>query len=448
MAIALGHFATITAPKHIIIGFVAILASILAFLSPKKSLVLIIFSMLLSPEISLGALSGSRHIVFRYDDILLVIIFLSWFGKTAILKKKSFITDSPVQTPILIFTSICVISTSFGILRGDISYLVALFYVLKYIEYFLLYFMVVNIVENEKDIKKYLYYFAIVAVIVTIYALFYYFTASGSSVRASAPFEAPFGMPQESEPASLGGYYLILFSIFLAMISEGTWYWARYSLIMIVSMFPAFLFTFSRASYIGFTAAVVFLFFIAKKRRLFMIALIITGFVAVSALPRVYGKVKDRITMTYKGIYATVVFDVGSTGQVKLEESAAARIHSMQTVLFQKFPKHPFLGWGITGIGLGDIQYALLLGEVGLIGFFVFFWMIYRIYKASKEVYLKYDEGWIKGLSLGIILSLIALLAQGVGANTFIIVRIMEPFWFLTALTMVLHRNARKQVKE
>ena len=77
-----------------------------------------------------------------------------------------------------------------------------------------------------------------------------------------------------------------------------------------------------------------------------------------------------------------------------------------------------------------------------LIGFFVFFWMIYRIYLTNKEVYLKYNEGWIKGLSLGMILALLALLAQGLGVNTFIVVRIMEPFWFLVALTMVLHRNA------
>ena len=161
----------------------------------------------------------------------------------------------------------------------------------------------------------------------------------------------------------------------------------------------------------------------------------------MTLFPGVYGKVKDRITMTYKGAYANVVFDMGSTGQIQLEESAALRVKSLERVVFQKLPKHPFLGWGVTGIGLGDVQYSLLLGEVGLIGFYIFFWMIYRIYRSSKDVYLKYDEGWIKGLSLGMILALAALLAQGLGVNTFIIVRIMEPFWFLTALLMVLYKD-------
>jgi hypothetical protein len=441
LAIALGYFATTAAPKHIIIGFAAILISILAFLSPKASLFLLVFSMLLSPEISLGALTAGRDIVFRYDDILLVIIFLSWFARIAIQKDKSFVMNTPVQTPILVFTIICIVSTSFGILRGDISYLTSFFYVLKYIEYFLLYFMVVNIVENEEDVKKYLYCFGIVAVIVTIYALFYYYTSSGYFVRATAPFEAPFGMPQESEPASLGGYYLILFSILMAMISEGTWRLARNSLIMLVFMFPAFLFTFSRASYIGFAVMVVFLFFVAKKRKLFMIGLVISSFIVASLMPGVYEKVKDRITTTYKGSQANVSVGIGSSGQIQLEESAALRVKSLSRVVFQKLPKHPFLGWGVTGVGIGDVQYSLLLGETGLIGFFVFFWMIYRIYRANKEVHLKYNEGWIKGFSLGMILALPALLAQGLGVNTFIIVRIMEPFWFLVALLMVLEKK-------
>ena len=67
--------------------------------------------------------------------------------------------------------------------------------------------------------------------------------------------------------------------------------------------------------------------------------------------------------------------------------------------------------------------------------------LVYASVGLKRLTYLKYNEGWIKGFSLGMILALVALLAQGVGVNTFIIVRIMEPFWFLVALTMVLHKK-------
>ena len=43
-----------------------------------------------------------------------------------------------------------------------------------------------------------------------------------------------------------------------------------------------------------------------------------------------------------------------------------------------------------------------------------------------------------KGLTIGYIAGFIGLLTHAVGANTFIIVRIMEPFWFLTAMVVVI----------
>jgi hypothetical protein len=41
-------------------------------------------------------------------------------------------------------------------------------------------------------------------------------------------------------------------------------------------------------------------------------------------------------------------------------------------------------------------------------------------------------------LTLGYLAGVVALLAHGIGANTFIIVRIMEPFWFLTGIIATL----------
>ncbi|MBU2530233.1 MAG: O-antigen ligase family protein [Elusimicrobia bacterium] len=445
-AIALGYFATTVAPKHIITGFAAILISILAFFSPKASLILFIFSMLLSPEISLGVLSESRNIVFRYDDILLVIIFLSWFARTAIMKDKSFVIDTSVQTPILIFTIICVVSTAFGILRGEVSYLKSFFYVLKYIEYFLLYFMVVNIVENEEDIKKYLKYFGIVAIIVTIYALFYYFTSSGYSVRATAPFEAPFGAPQTSEPASLGGYYLIIFGLLLGFMVEGSLRVFGLALVLLAFMFPAFLFTFSRASYIGFVAMFFAFLFFTRKKKLLMISTAFIGLFALGIFQNMSKKVENRIIMTFSGESAVNKAKVMGI-EISMESSAYARYDSLKNAITERLPKRPFLGWGVTGVGIGDTQYALLLGETGLIGFFIFFWMIYRIFYAAKKVYRVYNAPWIKAISLGLMISLVGLLFQSVGVNTFIVVRIMEPFWFLTALIMVLHRNINKDIK-
>ena len=51
-----------------------------------------------------------------------------------------------------------------------------------------------------------------------------------------------------------------------------------------------------------------------------------------------------------------------------------------------------------------------------------------------KEVQTPY----FKGLCIGFLAGYIGLLVHAIGANTFIIVRIMEPFWFFAGIIAVL----------
>ena len=48
------------------------------------------------------------------------------------------------------------------------------------------------------------------------------------------------------------------------------------------------------------------------------------------------------------------------------------------------------------------------------------------------------DHHLLRGLSVGLIAGLAGLLVHALAANTFIIVRIMEPFWFLTGIVIAL----------
>jgi len=435
----LGFMAAAGAHTALIILVGTLIVGIFAFLSPKLSLVLLIFSMLLSPELGGGAVDSGRSLVVRYDDILLAIIFLSWFAKTTLFKEKPFITATPVQTPILLYTALCVVSTAFGVIRGDINLKASFFYVLKYIEYFLLYFMTVNIVESEEEVKKYLRYGLIVAVLVTIYAYSYYY-GSGADSRATAPFEVPLnGDLKESEPASLGGYYLVVFGLLMAMVTETGGYTFLMAIGMLIFMFPAFLLTFSRSSYIGFTFMIPALFFLSQKRRLFMLGFISAGIIALALSQGISHKVMDRITMTYQGKTATQTIRTGVGEGIKLEDSAAARISSIKRVVFEKLPKHPIFGWGVTGVGLCDTQYALVPGETGILGLALFIWMIFRLFYTAKTVFYAYSAPLIRSLALGFMVLLIGLLFQSVGVNSFVIVRIMEPFWFIAALLSVLY---------
>jgi hypothetical protein len=55
---------------------------------------------------------------------------------------------------------------------------------------------------------------------------------------------------------------------------------------------------------------------------------------------------------------------------------------------------------------------------------------------------------YLKGLSIGFFAGFIGLLFHALGANTFIIVRIMEPFWFFTGIIAVLPALERQQQEQ
>jgi O-antigen ligase len=65
-----------------------------------------------------------------------------------------------------------------------------------------------------------------------------------------------------------------------------------------------------------------------------------------------------------------------------------------------------------------------------------------RLLKATHEAY-RFAGNWFgKGISIGIFAGTIALVIHSLGTVSFIIVRIMEPYWFLVALAVVVRALA------
>ena len=55
---------------------------------------------------------------------------------------------------------------------------------------------------------------------------------------------------------------------------------------------------------------------------------------------------------------------------------------------------------------------------------------------------------YFKGLTLGFFAGFVGLLFHALGANTFIIVRIMEPFWFFAGIVAVLPSLERQSQEQ
>ena len=78
------------------------------------------------------------------------------------------------------------------------------------------------------------------------------------------------------------------------------------------------------------------------------------------------------------------------------------------------------------------------MNETGIIGALAFFYLLFSIFQTAMTSLRQVSTEWGKGLCIGFLAGFGALLFHAIGANTFIIVRIMEPFWFFAGMVTVL----------
>jgi O-antigen ligase len=246
--------------------------------------------------------------------------------------------------------------------------------------------------------------------------------------RVSAPFEGETG-----EPNTLGGYLVFMGMIVLGLLARTENLKIKQLLIvLLVAVIPPFLFTQSRSSYLAFIPAILTLGLMLEKRAI-MVGLILMAFIVSPLfLP---AAVKDRILFTFTqrehpGQQVIV-------GNVRLDTSTSARLRSWQNAL-RDWTKHPVLGYGVTGYKFVDAQYPRTLAETGIIGFAAFIFLLYSIFKLAITNLKELKTPYLQGLTIGFLAGYIGLLFHAIGANTFIIVRIMEPFWFMAGIITVL----------
>ncbi|MBU1862201.1 MAG: hypothetical protein KKH94_00840, partial [Candidatus Omnitrophica bacterium] len=172
----------------------------------------------------------------------------------------------------------------------------------------------------------------------------------------------------------------------------------------------------------------------SKKSRLLLISILIIGIIlSLFFLPH---KVIDRIRYTFIPLPGDERATVHIFG-VSLGPSASARIKSYREVL-QQWKKTPVWGYGVTALGFVDSQYVRTLVELGVVGFIAFIVLLRSIFKNTLRIYRTSQDALFKGLALGFLAGHIGIIFHAMTANSFIIIRIMEPYWFLAAMVMAI----------
>lgn len=399
------------------------------FNNTKFAIYVLIFSMLLSPEFGSRTTHG-EGITIRIDDIILGIIVLTWLVKIAVYKELKTIMKTPLHQTFIYYFAVCVISTSFGVIRQDVHYLTGMFFLLKYFEYFLVFFMVHSYIKTKKDIKD--FYAAMILTFVLVVIIAYLQIPTDD--RLTAPFEGEGG-----EPNTLGGYLLLVMSVNLGVIFFSNTYRNKYLRrailgITMASVLP-FLLTNSRGSWVAGVPVAISYMLMKKSRNTTLIFVTILLVLSPFLMPE---KVIDRVVYTFseqKGYARTLQENVGG---VILDTSASERIRSWRRA-FDELPQHIVFGFGITGWRFLDAQYIRTLIETGVVGLAAFLYMLYAILKGTWDIHKTTEEGtFLRGLSIGFFVAMISVITHGIGANTFIIIRIMEPFYLLAGMVFAI----------
>ncbi len=398
-----------------------------SFASSQIALYVLIFSMLLGPEIIVGATAGGslgRGVTLRLDDFILVIIGLSWLARMALYKELGLFLKTPLNKPVAFYILACLVSTSWAALLGRVNLKTGFLFVLKYFEYMVIYFMVVNHLHDKKQIRHFLWALLFTCVIVSFLGI----AQIPGGGRVSAPFEGEAG-----EPNTFGGYLLFMMAITVGLFltADSTRDRLTYGAICVIAFIP-FLFTQSRGSYLAFFPMLLAFVWLSEKRKLIIVFLLFIAILLPLIAP---GVVKDRIAYTFtQRVHPGQHVQIGD---VRLDTSSSARLRSWKDAL-KDYVKHPILGFGVTGYGFIDAQYPRVLVEAGIVGMITFLLLIAAIFKQGNMVLASARDTLHKGLSMGFLAGFIGLLVHSIGANTFIIVRIMEPFWFVLGMVVMI----------
>jgi O-antigen ligase len=407
---------------------------IICIASTEAALYILIFSMLLSPEIIVGttekAGSLGRGVTLRVDDFVILIIGFSWLAKMAINKQLGLFLRTPLNKLIGYYIIVCLISTLLGAIFADVSLKTGFFFVLKYFEYVFIYFMVANHLQDKGQIKKFLWAMLITCFIVSIIGI----AQIPEGVRVSAPFEGKSG-----EPNTFGGYLVLMICITTGLFLTTKSFRDQiiYGSLILLFAIPL-LYTQSRSSYLAMIPAMFSFVLFSEKRQWVFLSLVSVALVLPFIAPE---EAKERISYTFEqGKKRTDVVEISG---VKLDTSTTERVKSWKRVA-RDWIKHPIFGFGVTGYEFVDAQYFRVLIETGLLGLATFFFLLSRIFGEAYDIIKKTPESFDKGLCMGFLAGFVGLIFHGIGANTFIIVRIMEPFWFVLAMVIMIPNLKRE----
>lgn len=404
------------------LGIIAILVFIATMVNPRIGIILIVFSIILSPEFRVF----DRPI--RIEDILIIVVILAWIAIMAT-QGKGFV-HTPLNLPIMFYLFISFLALANALVFGNISPFTgnpqnvnySILSLLKKVEYFMVFFVVVNTIKNFKHVRQYIALMFISCSISNAYALY-----QGTQVefmRVSAPFDP--------EANTFGQYLMIHILLMISIFSATKNIFQRSLLVaLLIYTFSAFMLTYSRGSYLALILAALFLGIVHERRVLFFIF-----FCFVFANLIFKASIIERVSSGFTEVQEWREGRADPGGNAFI-----SRVNSFQEG-FSVAIKHPLLGAGIGNVPLErtEAQIPREALETGFTGLFAFLWIMFAVAKLCWEIIHTTRNNYVHRLSFGMLAILFGCTISGFSAIPFTTIRTAEPFWFLCGLVAACHQ--------
>jgi hypothetical protein len=349
----------------------AVFFSLLALLSPKAALYLVIPTIALAPEFQFGG------VYLRPDDLMIAVIVVAW----ALRGPGSGRTGTPVDRPLFAYFAVGLLATLWGVVMGTADLwstdqlTAAGFHVVKRVEFLLFYLALTRLLQTTADVKTF-----VILLAVSMGGLMLYGMSQFSRTQYIAL--APFG--SQVHEVGLGGMlgaaialgFLVTSRRFATSLSSG---------LLLVGSALALPFTLGR-NFLASTAA-IFLAAALSRRRVLLLLIPVALLIAPILLPP---HVLARV-MTLRWAFST--FDAPSVegwGPVFL----ATRITPAVAHAWDVLVSSPLFGWGLASLPLGavDSEYVTQFVYTGIVGLLVFVILALRIARMAKQTYRSAEQ--------------------------------------------------------
>jgi hypothetical protein len=387
---------------------------------------ILVIAMLLSPEVFLGY-AGDRPLNIRYDDVLIGVIFVGVLVKLSFEGKHALWRPSPVNVGIVAYYGVCCVSTLLA-LRANLpawDKRSSFFVMLKMLEFYMVFVVVGDAIRTREEVRKQITLFLTVGLVICAYGL----VTMRSGERVTAPFESMEG----TEPNTLGGYLMLVMSTTIGLyVYAPTRKLKTLFASLTVLAFVPFLYTLSRASYIALLAAMTTAGIFGRK----LVILAVVALILILSPVLMPKEIMDRVNYTFQRGAGEPLKVAGRDTGLQVDKSTHERIYIWRKVSFILHVA-PWFGGGISWESVMDSQYARVILETGLFGLAAFLFLQWRLFRAAREAH-RWSRDWLcRGIALGSVAGTIGVIVHAMGTISFLIIRIMEPYWFLIALTVV-----------